>query len=361
MGIKMKKSTIVITLVGPYPPPYGGISIHIQRLKAFLDNQGYDCIVYGVNKLKERINGVVFQNVVKRALNIIFLKQRILHWHYLTRKILLVSWFLELIGRKIVISIHNSRLDNTMKEMGLIGRKLTPIVLKNASFIIADNSDIKDFLLSLGVTDSKLDVVSAFIPPIVEKEDYKKIPQYVWDFMESHDPVISAGASRISFYKGIDLYGLDMMVGLLNSLIQKYSNIGIIFCLPDIWDEDYFKKINQEIMDKGLANNILFITEPLLEVYPIWIESDIFVRPTSTDGDPLSIREALSLKTPVVTSDACPRPDGVVLFKNRDLDDFVNAVQRVLENYDTYKKQLDSNIVESGAGKIINIYKHLYG
>jgi len=120
-------------------------------------------------------------------------------------------------------------------------------------------------------------------------------------------------------------------------------------------------QINQEIMDKGLANNILFITEPLLEVYPIWIESDIFVRPTSTDGDPLSIREALSLKTPVVTSDACPRPDGVVLFKNRDLDDFVNAVQRVLENYDTYKKQLDSNIVESGAGKIINIYKHLYG
>ena len=34
-----------IMLVGPYPPPYGGISVHIKRLKYYLVKKGHQCFV----------------------------------------------------------------------------------------------------------------------------------------------------------------------------------------------------------------------------------------------------------------------------------------------------------------------------
>ena len=34
-----------IVLIGAFPPPYGGISIHIQRLHRYLLGKGYKCYV----------------------------------------------------------------------------------------------------------------------------------------------------------------------------------------------------------------------------------------------------------------------------------------------------------------------------
>jgi len=51
--------------------------------------------------------------------------------------------------------------------------------------------------------------ISAFILPTVREEDFKKVPQYVWDFIHQHQPVISANAFSISFYNGVDLYGQE--------------------------------------------------------------------------------------------------------------------------------------------------------
>ncbi|NQE52380.1 hypothetical protein C5S29_02205, partial [ANME-1 cluster archaeon GoMg3.2] len=32
----------MISLIGPYPPPYGGISVHIQRMAANLKTKGIE-------------------------------------------------------------------------------------------------------------------------------------------------------------------------------------------------------------------------------------------------------------------------------------------------------------------------------
>ena len=59
--------------------------------------------------------------------------------------------------------------------------------------------------------------------------------------------------------------------------------------------------------------------------------SRLFVRPTRTDGDANSIREALYLGVPSIASDAAPRPDGVRTFRSGDLDDFEREVRRALD------------------------------
>jgi glycosyltransferase involved in cell wall biosynthesis len=348
-----------VTLLGTYPPPYGGISIHIQRLKAHLNKEGHECVVYGWTEALEE--GVTKTSHKRWLLRHFFSNDGIVHHHDPDWKMRVMMGLMGLMGRKkTVISIHGESLNDSIKEGSWFRKQLIKFALKHIAFIIADNTKIKELVLSLGVKLNKVNVVSAFIPPIVKEQDYEKVPQYIWDFMKSRKPAISANAFQISFYNGIDLYGLDMIVELVDKLSEKYPQIGVVFCLPNVGDENYFSEINRRIKEKCLTENILFITKPLPEVYPIWEKSDIFVRPTVTDGDPLSVREALSLKTPVVTSDACPRPDGVILFKNRDLNDFVNAVQKVWENYDEYKKKLESMEVESGIHKILEIYNRLW-
>ena len=129
--------------------------------------------------------------------------------------------------------------------------------------------------------------------------------------------------------------------------------------MPNIGDYEYFKKLQQQIKQKKIENNILFITEPLPEVYPIWMKSDVFVRSTCTDGDALSIREAMYFKVPVVTSDAVPRPEGVVLFKNRDVQVFIEKTKKVLNNYEEYKNRANKLNSGNGFDKILEIYNEL--
>ena len=58
--------------------------------------------------------------------------------------------------------------------------------------------------------------------------------------------------------------------------------------------------------------------------------ADVLVRPTLTDGDALSVREALALGRRVVASDVAPRPRGVVLFRSGDPSALARAVEIAL-------------------------------
>jgi glycosyltransferase involved in cell wall biosynthesis len=57
---------------------------------------------------------------------------------------------------------------------------------------------------------------------------------------------------------------------------------------------------------------------------------DVFVRPSRTDGDSVSVREALALGRPTVASDASARPPGVVLFPSGDAVALASAVEQLL-------------------------------
>jgi len=365
MNVAKRNKPAKIALLGAYPPPYGGVSIHIQRLMYGLEKKGIECVVYdfsGEQKDVSDNNVVVVRNHKKWLLKYIFtVKENIIHVHVSDWRLRAVIGLMGLLGKKTVISIHGEILEGSLKEGSWLRKQIIKLAIKHASFIIADNEKIKNLALSLGVEQQKTAHISAFIPPTVKEGDYRKVPQYVWDFIHEHKPVISANAFRISFHNGIDLYGLDMVAELTARLKNRCPKLGVVFCLPSIGDKEYFDKLNQEIKERGLTEHILFITEPLDEVYPIWQESDIFVRPTVTDGSAISVIEALYFRTPVVTSDACPRPKGVILFKNRDIDSFTENVERVLNNYTQFKKEAESIEVESGINKILEVYNDLAG
>ncbi len=272
------------------------------------------------------------------------------------KKVLPLLALLKFRGKKVIITYHSLRGD--VEHFNWFKRKAMQITFSIASHQIAVSPEIKTKLLSLGTSPETISVIPAFLPPSIKQWEIDEIPQEVWDFIERHAPVISANAFKIVFYNNQDLYGIDLCIDLCANLKNSYHKIGFIFCLPNIGDYDYLHKMEQKITEKGIENNFLFVTQPY-QFYPILMKSRVFVRPTNTDGDAVSVREALYFKIPVVASNIVPRPEGTILFKNRDIDDFTLKVKDLLSNYEQHKKELESVEIEDNSQKLIKIYQKL--
>jgi len=355
-------SKIKVALIGSYPPPPGGISIHIQRLKRQLEERGYGCIVYdlkGQNELPEK-NVIRIENVKKWLLRYLFFaKENIVHYHNSDWKMRVVIGLMGLLGKKTIISVQGASLEDSLKSASWFKKKIIRFSLRHTSFIVAANREIEDLLLSLNIDSQKTAVIPAFIPPVIEKEDYQRIPKRVWNFIKAHSPIISADAFKISFYNNQDLYGIDMCIDLCANLKQDYPKIGLVFCLPEIGDYEYFNKMKQRIKEKDIEDNFLFQIEPC-QMYPIILKSNVFVRPTNTDGDAISLREALYFKIPSVASDVILRPEGTILFRSRDINDFILKTKDILDNYDQYKNRLEIVKLEDNFEKILKVYRKVF-
>jgi len=354
-------SNVKVSLIGPYPPPYGGISVHIQRLKEQLETHHLRCIVYDNTQVaKKEANVIMVRNMLKWSLDQLLSRDEdIIHYHGYSAILINILSLLAITKRKKgLVTLHSFRYDP--KNMNLPDRFAFWIARIAQSCFLVVSPEIKDKIIFLGIKPENIEVIPSFIPPTISEEDIAEIPQEVWSFIDGHRPILLANAFKISFYNNQDLYGLDMCIDLCANLKQSYPKIGFVFCLPDIGDYDYFKKMKQRIADKQIEENFLFQTKPC-QMYPIIMKSDLFVRPTNTDGDAVSIREALHFKVPAVASDVCPRPEGTILFKCRDIDDLTSKVKEVLDNYDEHKKRLETITLENNAEKIINIYHKIAG
>jgi len=355
-----------IALIGVYPPPYGGISVHIQRLNEQLKKKGFECIIYDLFGKR----GIIQKNVkfVKNSkvwMLKYFLgaKEDIVHYHggelkslYFLMILVLFSLFSVVRKKNVIFTIHSFK--HNIHNINLLYRFIFWMVKKADICFIAIGPQIKKKIMSLGIEPKNIEVIPSFIPPAIREQDIAEIPNEIWDFMDNHSPVISANAAIISFYNNTDLYGIDMCIDLCANLRQSHPDIGFVFCLPDVNNSVYFEKMKQRIIEKDLENIFLFVTKQH-QLYPIIRRSNVFVRPTNTDGYGVSIAEAIYLKVPAVASDVCPRPAGTILFKSRDIEGFTSKVKEVLNNYGQEVAKLENIKNINGADKIIEMYRRI--
>lgn len=354
-----RSGALRVALVGIYPPPYGGVSIHVQRLHARCPDNNIRCTVFDVSRHVKKAQNVLNLTRIWNWPRIMASRQDIIHVHTTN-----MHWVIPIIffylakmkGAAFVLSYHSLRYGES--DFGFPGLKMTKSMLKSASHFIAINSDIKEKILSMGARPEKVSVIPAYLPPVIKEDEIAEIPQSVWAFMAGHTPLISANAFAITKYNGEDLYGIDMCIELCAALKSIYPGVGLVFCLPSIGDHDYFNELKRRISEKGIEDNFLFQTRPC-QFYPVLMKSDIFVRPTNTDGDAVSLREALYLKTPSVASDAAPRPAGTLIFKNRNIEDFIARVKMVWGDYSNYRSKLESLKVTSGLDDILTTYRNI--
>ncbi len=206
--------------------------------------------------------------------------------------------------------------------------------LRRCDEVIFVGAHLHDYYRKKGVRlPDKTRVQNAFIaPPLDEEmEILNTYPGDIRKFVKQRRPLLVANAFKIVLHNRVDLYGLDMCVDLVAKLKNTYPDVGLLFALADIENREYFKCINQRINKLGISENFKFMTDQK-ELWPLFKEADLLVRPTYVDAYGISIAEALYFGCRAVASDVCERPEGTVLFKNRDLEDLYSKCRSLLRN-----------------------------
>ncbi len=353
-----------IAIVGPLPPPIGGVSVHLQRLLPYLDEAGLDYFIYntaGPTEIPGRAMSVAdgkrtwFLRHLLRAREPIVLTMNN-QWQIWAGSYYWSSWK----GKKVVLTFHGEALRWSWQDHSRIVRGAIRRGLESASALVAVNNHIRDFICTIGPFAQKTITVPAFIPPIWRDEDDQAVPEAVTIFCESHHPLLLAIGAPILREGDTDLYGIDMTIELLARLRRTYPGIGVCWFLLDFIGSipAYAEKMRQEVKRRGLEDQWLF-HPPLKAFYPMYKRADLFVRPTVSDGDAVSVREALHFGLPVVASDCAPRLESVALFRTRDMDDYERAVRAALEDLGSRREALEKRPVEHAEDQLVVLLQRL--
>ncbi len=353
-----------IGLIGSCPPPYGGVTVHIQRLMKKLDDYSIDYVLYDIlgGQRDQKDHHIIHIHHPKLWILKYFFSgtTEIIHNHTTDWRGQVLVGLMGFLGKKTISTLHSERLVKSWKDYNVIKRKIIQIALQSTTSLIVVNANIRDFCLSLGVDPERVFLIPAFIPPETKEKELHEIPREISNFIDTHDPVISANAFKIKFFKNEDVYGIDLCIELCSRLKQNRDTVGFVFFLPQIGDVHYFSDLQQRLIDLHLQDNFLFVTQPL-PFYPLLLKSRVFIRPTNTDGDAISLREALYFGVPSVASDVVIRPEGTILFKNRNIDDLTAKVQDLLDNYPYYRQRMHALPPGDYSDRIVQVYLKVAG
>lgn len=333
-----------IVMIGPYPPPIGGISIHMKRAAGHLRHKGLDCDIYDESNGSHQANGVYpIRSYRKFILRFPFMKGDLFHFHSISKKFRIMLALFKIFGKRIILTIHGGSLMEQIEQSNRVVRFVLLRSLRCIDQILCVNEADTQKLLSMGFREDKVVTLPAYIHPIEDELDDRDIPSEVITFLEEAEFAITANG-YIRFYQGRDLYGVDMLIHLVRDLNALGFKVRLLFALLGASSQSpaeqwYYRELRQKVKDYGLEEQFLFFEVHHTELYPLLQKSGLFIRPTLTDGYGVSIAEALSCGIPSVASDVCSRPEGTIRFQAEDAEDLLIKVMDVMENYEVYKQR----------------------
>lgn len=298
-----------LLIIGKIPPPIGGVTIHIER---FIEHLKKDKIEY---KLLD------YTNLLK--LYLLVQNYDVAHIHVSNKKLrLILLLFLKILNKKSIVTYHGKYNFKNFFDKCSLKLSSKNILLNDISLINANT-----------ITNNNI-LVGAFIPPLkinvsLTKEKIDSIEVFTQKFstiycMNASDFVFDENGNEI--YQGTEII----------NFFKLHPKIGLIFSDPS---GKYYNKYS------GITNNVLFIITPH-QFVDIFKYSNYMIRFTTTDGDSLSVKEALYYNLKVFASNCVERPQGVKL---------INKVDEIL-NYDF--NQNDS-IPKNNYTEILNVYNKI--
>ncbi|HZH66414.1 MAG TPA: hypothetical protein VEY10_16085 [Flavisolibacter sp.] len=317
----MNKKTIL--LVGPLPPPSGGVSIHIQRLSNVLKTDFEVDFVDEAKSVKKEFFNLRSLRLFRYLKKV--RKADLIHIHSGTSFLRIFHIITgRLLGKKIIVTLHYYPIRKIK-----IFKFIDEVFYKLANKIIVVNSNI---LQNVSVPLDKCVIRNAFLPPVMEKEP--QLPPNIMEWIRNEKKlrkiIICANAWRLDMFNNHDLYGLDMCIEIARRLLEDKLEVSFVFNVATIDNfSNVYTRYQSLIEGLHLQHNFLLISQDLSFVRLIQ-EADIVLRPTNWDGDSLTVREALMLGKPTLASDIVERPAGTSLFKTRDIVDLEIKLKQML-------------------------------
>ena len=316
MGGSSKK--IIVT--GPYPPPFGGISVHIQRITQQL--RADEFVLY--NSAPSKYPGEVNFYGKKKYLiflRLAFSRSRLVHTHSTDSLLRIFFGILGFFNKNVYLHIHGESLTDYLAKNHL-GSRIMGRLIRNLN-ILACNSDLME---RLGKYNPRsITEIDAYVPP---KYDNELLDDFLGKYGEFYNEkrFIMSMTGWFDYYMKEDLYGYDITIRALKKFIDQGIKIYLAVSVNGVRSTDLYDSFVTYIRENGLDEYVLLIEEDLPEAWPVFFASDLFLRPTNTDGAAVSIKEALWSGIPVIASDVIVRPEEVTLFKNRSVEDLYSKM-----------------------------------
>lgn len=307
-----------IILIGAYPPPIGGNSIHIKRLLEQCLSKGIPTIVLdpysfpSKNDLDEvyRFKGNAFIRSIKLFLKIIeYHGYLIIHIHVSAMRrffFFAVPFIIFTIGRKRIITIHSGSFQEQTESKSFFYRLWLNLILNRFNNIITVNDKQANYLIKkIKIKRDKINIIPAFIPPMSFNSNFRipvELENVKW-------LILSSGYCT-------KLYGYVGILNIIDKLQKEGWSIGIILAIYSEYDKDILRQI--EIKSKNIKNAIIYKDLPPDDFISLQKICNIYIRATYKDGDAVAIREAAMMGCRIIASGCVIRPKGCALFKTGD-------------------------------------------
>ncbi|MFH0902402.1 MAG: glycosyltransferase family 4 protein [Pseudomonadota bacterium] len=304
-----------VLLIGPIPPPAGGIATHLAGLSRALERNGLEVTVLDPARGKL---------VLLREL-LVARRHTAIHLHVCGHN--WSSYALALACRAcagsapVLVSIHSGIAPRYLGSVGLIARWLAQAALRGARTIVCVSSAIADAAKQIGVGKARIVVAT---PYIEERGELPPTPAAIDWAVGRRTPLVAAMVAAPDHEYGSDV----LIAGFARFAAEHHASLLMV-----MGSDGVDRTVADRLASMGLGEKVIAFGEVNHQTaMGVLRACDLFVRPTRVDGDAVSVREALALGRRVVASDAATRPDGVVTFGNGDPDALARAMSAALQS-----------------------------
>lgn len=360
-----------ILQIGRYPPPYGGITIHIQRLTEYCISQNIDCKVLDLYQ-RENANldlpSFVFPlgassltGVARSFYSLGRMDSDVIHIHIsnMNRFAWVTPVLLSRIKyKKAVLSIHHGNFADVFLAKSFVEQRLIRRILESFDAVVCPSNELRlDVESQVAAHIRRFVVASSFIgfAELKISSQFDEFDRFSTELSKISNEMVPV--LLISGY-GMPHYGFHLLAGALERLADREKKIGVVISIYGQSDELY---VNSVIDRLNRVSKCIVVRDLVAEDFRYLLSRcDLYIRPNTIDSCGVTVYEALALGTPCVASDICTRPANTIVHKSNDDESLARAISFGLQQLLEQKELLKGLPALSGSeATLVDLYRTL--
>ncbi len=344
-----------VVLLGPYPPPHGGVQTNLAAIRGALLERGMGCQVINLTRFRqEDKDGIYYPQTTWGVLSLLLrLEYDVIHLHVggdLRLRHAGLLWLCSLIpGKRVVFTFHSGGYPSSPAGQRAAARSFRGFALRSVDCVIAVNQELVDLFRRFGVAPDRIRLIAPHAC-VDEASIAKQLPSTIADFFAAHHPAIVT-------VSGLEPeYDLPLQIEAVGHLRRLYPSLGLAI----VGGGSIEKEIRERIDNSPDRGHLLMCGDVDHQIALAAVRrASLFWRTTWYDGDAISVREALQLGVPAIATDNGMRPAGVNLIAKGDLEGLCRVSKDLLANCPAQASTACATSGDENLKAILKLYSEL--
>jgi glycogen(starch) synthase len=312
-----------VALLGPWPPPFGGVQTHLVALRDGLRAAGAQTAVFNITRHRGTPADDVYYPAGPADLvaQIRRFRPDVVHVHLggdLTPRLLaLLTACRVVFGPSVVVTMHSGGYPRSARAAQLGRGSMEGLVFRRMAHVIVVNRELKQLFEHLGVRPER---VTELVPTLGVPAPASVLPEPLATFVAAASPlIVTVGLLE-------DEYLLPLQVQAFEQV--HAANPAARFVIIGRGSRE---AVMRDVIGQSPAATAIRLNGDTPHAVTIALikRASMLWRITAFDGDSVSVREALALGTTVLATDNGMRPPGVRLVA-ADAVDIARATAQVM-------------------------------